>query len=302
MGAALTLASRAIGTTYPNPPVGCIIVHDNKIIGRGYTQPGGRPHAEFMALQTLNATGATAYITLEPCAHQSPRGPDCTATLINSGIAEVVIATTDPDPRTSGAGIAKLQAAGIKVVSGVREAEAKALMRGFMQPRPHITLKLALSLDGALALHNGTSQWITGERARTHAHIERGRADIILIGKGTLAADKPRLNVRVAGWARSPRPALLGKGPAPQGWLHCETLDNLLKAKAHSILVEGGAGVAASLLEADLVDRLLIYRAPIMLGGRGISMELQGIEHERWTAGPIIELAPDRLETFTRNR
>jgi diaminohydroxyphosphoribosylaminopyrimidine deaminase/5-amino-6-(5-phosphoribosylamino)uracil reductase len=302
MGAALTLASRAVGTTWPNPPVGCIIIKDNRVIGRGHTQPTGRPHAESMALQGTNAKGATAYVTLEPCAHQSPRGPDCTTTLIKSGVARVVIACKDPDPRTNGQGIAKLQAAGIEVISGTRAAESRALMPGYIAGRPHITLKLALSLDGSLALANGTSQWITGKRARIHAHIERARADLIVVGSGTLAADHPKLDVRIPGIARQPKPALLGRGPAPQGWEHFQTIEMMQQSSAHSILVEGGAGVAASLLDADLVDRLLIYRAPILMGGKGISLGLHEIPHDRWTPGPILTLAPDRLETYTRNR
>ena len=305
MGAALTLASRALGTTHPNPPVGCIITHENKVIGRGWTQASGRPHAEQMALTGLNATGATAYVTLEPCAHASPRGPDCTSTLINSGITRVIIACTDPDPRTNGTGIIRLQAAGIEVISGIRSDEAKAFLGGFMQPRPHITLKLALSLDGCLALPDGTSRWITGPRARAHAHLERARADIILVGQGTMTADMPRLDVRLPGLeARAPTPALLGKGPAPKGWLHFQSLEDIAQSGAHRILVEGGAQVAASLLRTDLVDRLLIYRAPILLGGRpGIAdLQLTEILHDRWIPGPHITLGPDRLETFTRNR
>jgi len=302
MGAALALASRAVGTTWPNPPVGCIITKENRMIARGYTQPGGRPHAEQMALNSNKVRGSTAYITLEPCAHESPRGPDCTTSLINAGVSRVVIACQDPDPRTNGQGIAKLQAAGIEVVSGIRAAEAQALMGGFMQGRPHITLKLALSLDGSLALANGTSQWITGKRARFHAHIERARADLILVGSGTLRADRPGLDVRIPGLNRHPRPALLGQGPARPGWEHFQSLEMLMQSRVHTILVEGGAGVAASLLEADLVDRLLLYRAPIVMGGRGITLKLNEILHDHWTTHRIIDLGPDRLETYTRNR
>jgi len=309
MGAALTLASRAVGTTYPNPPVGCIIIKDNIMIARGWTQPSGRPHAEAMALSCINAAGAAAYITLEPCAHQSPRGPDCAGLLIESGIKTAIIAAPDPDPRTNGKGIAKLQAAGIKVITGIRTAEAQAVMAGFLtrqhQNRPHITLKLALSLDGCLALNNGTSRWITSPRARAHAHLERARADIILIGTGTYVADHPRLDVRLPGLeSRSPTPALLGKSAAPKGWLHVKSLEDMASLPANEILVEGGAKVAASLLAADMVDRLLIYRAPLLLGGQpGIAMlNLTEITHNKWHPSPIITLGPDRLEIFTRNR
>lgn len=305
MQAALALASRAVGTTFPNPAVGCLIVRGGRVLGRGWTQPGGRPHAEAMALAGCDAAGATAYVTLEPCAHQSQRGPDCAGTLAASGVARVVVACLDPDPRTHGDGVARLRAAGIEVLTGVCEAEARALLGGFMRARPEITLKLALSLDGALALADGTSRWITGDRARAHAHLERARTDVILVGGGTLKADQPRLDVRLAGLeARSPRRALLGRGPAPDGWLHFPTLDALAGCGAHRLLVEGGAQVAASLLKADMVDRLLIYRAPLLLGGRpGIGdLGLSAIPHGRWQAGAEIPLGPDRLETYTRNR
>lgn len=320
MGAALALASRGIGTTFPNPSVGCIITRHNIVIGRGWTQPGGRPHAEAMALGAtknaeamalggIDATDATAYVTLEPCAHQSPRGPACTESLIAAGVTTVVIAAQDPDPRTNGQGIARLRGAGIEVRTGVRAAEAQAQMAGFFsqlqRQRPHITLKLALSLDGSLALPDGTSRWITGPRARAHAHLQRARADVILIGSGTLTADAPSLTVRLPGLeSRSPAPALLGAGPAPPGWHHFATLADLARAPAHHILVEGGAQVAASLLHADLVDTLLLYRAPILLAGRpGIaSLGLTSIAHDRWHPHPILTLGPDRLETFTRIR
>ncbi len=309
MGAALALASRGIGTTWPNPSVGCILTKNNIVIGRGHTQPGGRPHAEAQALHGNNARGATAHVTLEPCAHESTSGPACTDSLIDAGVSAVVIAAQDPDPRTNGQGIARLRAAGITVRTGIRAAEATAQMAGFFSQtqhgRPNITLKLALSLDGCLALADGTSRWITGPRARAHAHLMRARADIILIGSGTLNADTPSLSVRLPGLqARSPTPALLGRGPAPQGWQHFATLTDLTHSSAHHVLVEGGARAAASLITADLVDTLLLYRAPILLGGQpGLSdIGLTQIPHDRWQPHPILTLGPDRLETFTRIR
>lgn len=309
MGAALALANRGIGQSWPNPAVGCIIVKDAIVIGRGWTQAGGRPHAEAMALSGTNARSGTAYVTLEPCAHQSTRGPACAESLIEAGIARVVIAAQDPDPRTNGQGIARLRASGIIVTTDVRADEAKTQMAGFFSQqqrrRPHITLKLALSLDGCLALADGTSRWITGPHARAHAHLMRARADVILVGQGTLSADAPSLTVRLPGLeAHSPTPMLLGQGPAPTGWQHARSLDELTNSSAHNILVEGGAKVAASLLAADLVDTLLLYRAPIVLGGRpGIAdLGLAVIEHNRWQPHPIIDLTPDRLERFTRIR
>ena len=218
MGSALALAARGRGRTAPNPAVGCVIVKDGHVIGRGWTQPGGRPHAEAGALAQAGdlARGATAYVTLEPCAHVSTRGPACADLLIAAGVARVVIAATDPDPRTAGAGAARIEAAGIAVTSGVRAAEAAAQNPGFFsrmaRGRPFVTLKLALSLDGCLALNDGRSRWITGAAARAHAHRERALADLIVVGRGTLEADDPALDVRLAGLEdRAPRAAVLSR-------------------------------------------------------------------------------------------
>ena len=202
MAVALALAERGRGRTAPNPNVGCLIVAGDRVIGRGWTQPGGRPHAEAMALAEAGdaAKGATAYVTLEPCAHESARGPACSASLIAAGVARVVVAIGDPDPRTDGAGLAALRAAGIEVSVGVLAAEARASMAGFLTrrtlARPFVTLKLALSLDGAVALADGRSAWITGPEARAHVHLERSRHEAILVGRGTWETDAPRLDVR----------------------------------------------------------------------------------------------------------
>ncbi len=310
MGAALALAQRGVGLTRPNPSVGCIIVRDARTIARGWTQPGGRPHAEAMALAHCDAAGATAYVTLEPCAHASARGPACADSLIAAGIARVVIAAGDPDPRTNGQGIARLRAAGIIVATDVRRAEAEAVMAGFFtrqrRQRPHITLKLAVSLDGSIAMASGQSQWITGDRARAHGHLERARADMIIVGRGTLNADKPRLDVRLPGLeARAPEMAVLSHDPgAPVR--HIASLAALAAVTdADLVLAEGGAGLAASLLAADLVDRLLLYRAPILIGGLtlgDIGLADLAHAHGRWAAQPIVALGADRLETYTRIR
>ena len=205
MSAALALASRGRGRTAPNPNVGCVIVADRKVVGRGWTQPGGRPHAEAMALAQAGekSRGATVYTTLEPCAHVSPRGPACADLLILSNVARVVVAVGDPDTRTDGTGIARLRAAGIAVELGTKEAAARAAMAGFLTRlalgRPHVTLKIALSLDGAMAMDSGASKWITGPEARAHAHLERARHEAILVGRGTIAADAPALDVRLDG-------------------------------------------------------------------------------------------------------
>ncbi len=313
MGAALALSQRGVGRTGTNPPVGCVIVRDGRAIARGWTQPGGRPHAEQMALTTADARGATAYVTLEPCAHASQRGPACADGLIAAGVARVVIAAGDPDPRTNGTGIARLRAAGIAVTTGVRTADAEAVMAGFLtrqnSGRPHITLKLAVSIDGSIAMLSGSSKWITGPRARAHAHLERARCDLILVGRGTLEADNPGLDVRLPGLeSRSPIIAVMSSGDhVPPGLRHLRSPAALAAVTdGNLVLAEGGAGLAASLIAADLVDRLLLYRAPILVGGRSalssIGLGNLAAAHGRWQPGPITDLTPDRLETYIRIR
>lgn len=314
MAAAIALAERGRGRTWPNPAVGCVIAKDGRVIGRGWTQPGGRPHAEAMALAEAGAAarGATAYVTLEPCAHDSARGPACADLLIAAGVARVAIAIGDPDPRTDGRGIARLRAAGIAVETGVAADAAGAGLAGFLTRqqlgRPHVTLKLALSLDGAIALANGSSRWITGEAARAHAHVERVKTDLILVGRGTFAADAPRLDVRLPGLeARAPRRVLLSRTmAAPDGWIGIADPAAIADLLGDTLLIEGGAGVAAAFLAADLVDRLLIYRAPILVGGgRGLGTIGLGDladAHGRWRALDSRRLGEDRLDIFSRNR
>ncbi len=210
MGVALGLARRGLGRTAPNPSVGCVLVKDGVIVGWGWTQPGGRPHAETEALSRAGdrAFGATAYVTLEPCAHWGKTGPCCDA-LITAGVSRVVTALRDPDPRVDGGGLARIQAAGIPVEVGLMAEEARALNAGFLsrieRGRPWITLKLATSLDGRIATVTGASRWITGPEARAHAHLLRARNDAILVGAGTALADDPMLTCRLPGMAdRSP--------------------------------------------------------------------------------------------------
>ncbi len=315
MGAALTLAARAVGRTAPNPPVGCIILQGDRVVGRGWTQPGGRPHAEAMALAQAGnrAREATAYVTLEPCAHISKRGPTCADLLTVSGVSRVVIALGDPDPRTNGAGIARLEATGIETRTGVASAEARQVMAGFLMRqqagRPHVTLKLATSLDGKIATAAGQSRWITGEEARAHAHLERARCDLILVGRGTLEADDPKLDVRLMGLEnRSPRRAVLTRGNAPAGWITLKSPEEIARLDGvDHVLVEGGAGAAAAFLQADLIDRLLLYRAPVLIGaGREAIGEL-GLgdlaeAHGRWRAMESRQLGSDRLDVYERIR
>ena len=209
MTLALNLGQRGLGNVWPNPAVGCVIVKDGRIIGRGWTQPGGRPHAEVMALRQagLQAQDATAYVTLEPCAHHGATGP-CAEALVAAGLVRCVVAVTDPDPRVAGAGIAQMQAAGIDVTQGCMSAEASAAHRGFFsrvtKGQPRVTLKLAMSVDGQIATQSGESQWITGPQARRDVHALRAGHDAVLVGSGTVRADDPSLTVR--GLGRIPQP------------------------------------------------------------------------------------------------
>jgi diaminohydroxyphosphoribosylaminopyrimidine deaminase / 5-amino-6-(5-phosphoribosylamino)uracil reductase len=205
MRAALAMARRGLGTTWPNPSVGCVIVQNGRVVGRGVTAPGGRPHAEPIALAMAgdDARGATAYVTLEPCCHWGRAAP-CTDALITAGIGRVVVATNDPDPRVNGQGLAKLRAAGIAVETGVLETDAIDTLAGFIQRvthgRPMVTLKLATTLDGRIATRTGQSQWITGTSARKLAHALRGRHDAVMAGVGTVLADNPELTCRIPGF------------------------------------------------------------------------------------------------------
>lgn len=209
MRLALSLGRRGLGNTWPNPAVGCVIVQGDVILGRGWTQPGGRPHAERVALAQAGsaARGATAYVTLEPCAHHGQTSP-CAEALIAAGISRVVCATRDPDPRVSGRGFEMLRAAGIVVTEGLLGAEARADLRGFLTRvelgRPMVTLKLATSLDGRIATASGESQWITSEASRARVHALRASQDAVMVGGGTARADDPLLTVRGMGAARQP--------------------------------------------------------------------------------------------------
>lgn len=338
MAAALALAERGRGRTSPNPNVGCLIVRDGRILGRGWTQPGGRPHAEAMALAQAGAAarGATVYTSLEPCAHVSTRGPACSDLLIAAGVARVVVALGDPDPRTDGSGIARLRAAGIVVEVGLLAVDAARSMAGFLTRRrlgrPFVTLKLATSLDGCIALADGTSRWITGANARAHAHLERARHEAILVGRGTWQADRPMLDVRLPGLEeRSPQRVVLsstlvlpecavgdGHGSAgasnalPSGDSRLHGNDVTIPDPAaiatlsgDHLLVEGGAATAAAFLAADLVDRLLLYRAPILIGGGlpsigAIGLTDLGSAHGRWQLHDARQLGSDRLEVYER--
>ena len=209
MAHALALGRRGLGRVWPNPAVGCVIVKDGRIVGRARTADGGRPHAETQALAMAGeaAQGATAYVTLEPCSHHG-QTPPCAQALIDAGIARVVIGAGDPDPKVDGRGVAMLRDAGVMVTTGVLELEARRVNAGFLsrvtRGRPHLTLKLALSLDGRIATASGESRWITGPMARRHVHALRASHDAVLVGGGTARADDPDLRVRDLGVTRQP--------------------------------------------------------------------------------------------------
>lgn len=216
MALALAMGRRGMGQTGPNPAVGCVIVKDGRIVGRGVTAPGGRPHAETQALAQagLQAKGSTVYVTLEPCAHHG-QTPPCAQALIDAGVAQVVVAAKDPDPRVNGQGTAMLRAADITVRAGVLEAEANADLAGFLkrltQGRPFLTLKLAGSFDGRIATATGESQWITGPRARHMVHRLRATHDAVMVGGGTARTDDPALTVRGMGEVRQPARVILSR-------------------------------------------------------------------------------------------
>jgi diaminohydroxyphosphoribosylaminopyrimidine deaminase/5-amino-6-(5-phosphoribosylamino)uracil reductase len=315
MAEAVGLGEGARGRTAPNPNVGCVIVKDGEIVGKGATAPGGRPHAEAVALKEAGAKArdATLYTTLEPCAHESERGPTCAVSIPEAGSIRVVAAIGDPDPRTSGLGLKALRKAGLTVKKGVGADEARASMAGYLTRialgRPRITLKLALSIDGKIALPSGESKWITGEDARAHVHLERAHSDMILVGRRTWLADRPRLDVRLPGLEQwSPRRALLSRGEAVPGWEMLRSPQDVHRLHdVNDLLVEGGSATATAFLVADLVDRILIYRAPILVGEGKSSFGYIGLDaiadaHGRWQAVDPRPLGIDRLEVYERVR
>jgi diaminohydroxyphosphoribosylaminopyrimidine deaminase/5-amino-6-(5-phosphoribosylamino)uracil reductase len=357
MRAALALARRGLGNAWPNPAVGCVLVKDGRVIGRGWTQPGGRPHAETEALRRAGDTarGATAYVTLEPCSHHG-RTPPCCEALAGAGIARVVMAMRDPDPRVNGRGLAMLRGAGIVVEEGLLEAEARALNAGFFRRiqagMPVVTLKLASTLDGRIATASGESRWITGEAARREVHALRARHDAILVGSGTVLADDPDLTCRIPGMERVPMlrvvadarlrtspsarlvqsagvaPVLVitapGHPPAAQAPFIAAGADivtvpahaaggldlpSLLRALGRRgvtrVLAEGGAGLAAALLRQGLVDRLVWFHAPAVMGGDG-HPALEGLRLAALSAMPrfrrtaLRAIGDDMLSEFER--
>jgi diaminohydroxyphosphoribosylaminopyrimidine deaminase/5-amino-6-(5-phosphoribosylamino)uracil reductase len=315
MAAAARLALRARPLARPNPGVAALVVRDNVVIARGWTRPGGRPHAEAEALAGLDPqtlADATLYVTLEPCAHRSPRGPACADLIVAARPARVVVGQHDPDPRTSGAGLARLKAAGIATAL-LDDPASAASLAGFLTRqrlgRPWVTLKLATSLDGCIAMADGTSRWITGEAARAHVHARRAQHDAILVGGGTWRADTPRLDVRLPGLeARSPQRVVLTRGAAPEAVTAIAAPADIAGLEGVQYLyVEGGAETAAAFLTADLVDELHLYRAPILIGDGRRSLGTLGLgsladAHGRWHPAERRQLGSDSFEAYWRSR
>ena len=348
MRLALSLGRRGLGRTGPNPAVGCVIVKDGVVVGRGWTQSGGRPHAEVEALRRAGdaARGATAYVTLEPCAHHGVT-PPCVEALSAAGVVRVVSALEDPDPRVAGRGHAILKAGGVLVDVGVLAKEAETAHRGYLarrrRGRPTLTLKLGATIDGRIATARGESQWITSPPARDRAHLLRVEHDAILVGSGTALTDDPRLDARLPGLAatspirvvadrRLSLPLdgkLAASAPTPPLWLWHGSEAGAAKREAleargavlieiptlggagapqldlaaglaalgargvNSVLCEGGGRMAASLIAADLVDRLICVTAGVAIGGDGLPA-IGGLGLDRLGDAPRFAL--ERLE------
>ena len=319
MALAMELAERGLFTTRPNPRVGCVLAQGEQVVGTGWHQKAGAPHAEVHALAAagVHARGATAYVTLEPCAHFG-RTPPCADALIAAGVARVVAACVDPFPQVAGLGLARLSAAGIATESGLMHAQARALNAGFFsrveRARPWLRLKLAMSVDGRTALANGLSRWLTGPQARSDVHKLRARACAILTGVDTVLADDPSLDVRLDATnlpelavpaplkivldrhLRTPANAKLFGTPGTVLIAHSETAPELCRAALRAagaelwqlpenvaeqlpalfaelgkrnfneVHTEAGAVLCGALLQAGLVDELVLYQAPILLG------------------------------------
>lgn len=317
MALAMQLARRGLETTHPNPRVGCVIAREGQIVGKGWHKKTGEAHAEIFALQEAGdkAAGGTAYVTLEPCSH-SGRTPPCVDALISAQVARVVFAIEDPNPDVKGSGSQRLQLAGMEVQSGLMALEAEELNTGFLKrmrhQRPWIRIKLAQSMDGHVALSNGSSQWISGTESRADVQNWRARSDAILTGIGTVLADDPSMNVRIgkavdqpariiidSHWrtpisARILNPpgkvliAGLKEKPVPVALRECgadcvgfPSFEGRVDMKAvlfeladrgfNEVQVEAGATLCGTLLQQGLADELLIYQAPVILGGAALS-------------------------------
>ena len=344
MRLALSLGRRGLGRTWPNPSVGCVLVRAGRIVGRGVTAPGGRPHGEIVALAQAGAVarGATAYVTLEPCAHVG-KSPPCADALVAAGVGRVVVALQDPDPRVSGRGFSRLRAAGIDVETGVLEKAARDDHAGFTSRvglgRPMLSLKLATSFDGRIATGTGESRWITGASSRRLVHAERARHDAVMVGAGTARADDPMLDIREMGQVHQPVRVVLTRGldlplngrlaasarlqpfwilhgrgasaeliaawkglgarlfavPEIAGRLDVNQALQVLGAEGLTrVFCEGGGALAASLLRAGLVDRLVGFTAGLALGAEGRA-SLGEIGLQRLADAPRFSLVESRV-------
>ena len=294
---ALSLARRGLGRVAPNPAVGCVIVSDGTVVGYGWTADGGRPHAEPQALAMAGrlAKGACVYVSLEPCSHYGQTEP-CAEVLIDTGVARVVVACTDPDPRVSGRGVEMLKAAGIEVVEGVLEEEALALNAGFIlkvtEKRPFVTLKCAVSSDNKIAVAPGESTQISGPEAHRYLHHLRSFYDAILVGKITWAVDKPRLTTRIDGYEHKAQKVVMDRPVS-------EMLSHLAEQGMTRLLVEGGAKVHASFLESGLYDEVILLKSPKVLGAQGVdSADFSGLDGLRLEKK--CTLGEDVLEIYRR--
>ena len=278
---ALELAERGRGTTRPNPMVGAVVVRDGEVVGEGWHERPGEPHAEAMALAAAGerARGATLYVTLEPCAHLG-RTPPCADAVVAAGISHVVAAIGDPDPRTNGQGFERLRAAGIEVeiAEGDFARQARRQNEVFLtwatKGRPFVSYKAAMTLDGRLAAAGGDARWVSGEESRRRVHELRAASDAVAVGMGTARVDEPRLDARGVGAVRQPRRLVFGQGPLPDGSdleLVSGPLDDELARLAgeevQSLLLEGGPTLAGAFLRAGLIDKLLLFVAPKLVGG-----------------------------------
>ena len=321
MRLAIDHALRVKGSTYPNPPVGAVIVSaDGEIVGVGATEPAGGAHAEIVALRAAGerAAGGTAVVTLEPCNHHGRTAP-CADALIAANVAAVVYAVTDPNPVAAG-GAARLHAAGVAVTPDVcAEEVAGGLLREWLHKQrtglPHVTWKFAASIDGRSAAADGSSQWITSEAARADVHRRRAAADAIIVGTGTVFADDPSLTARlpdgsltehqplrvVMGKREIPPDSNVSRGDSPTMVLHTRDPHEVIRALSSrtDILIEGGPTIAGAFLRAGVVDRILAYVAPMLLGGPIGAVDdvgVTGIAHAlRWRYDGVEQIGPDVL-------
>jgi diaminohydroxyphosphoribosylaminopyrimidine deaminase/5-amino-6-(5-phosphoribosylamino)uracil reductase len=274
---ALALAERGRGTTHPNPIVGAVVVRDGEVVGEGWHERKGGPHGEVVALEAAGdrARGATLYVTLEPC-RSFGSTPPCTQAVLRAGVAKVVAGALDPNPKAGG-GLEELRQAGIEVElvdSFDARAQNEAWRTWIARHRPFVTYKAAMTLDGRLAAAGGDARWVSGEESRRLVHELRAASDAVAVGMGTVDADAPALTARDVGAPRQPRGLAFGRGPLPEGSelelvsgpLETE-LARLAEEEVQSLLLEGGPTLAGAFLRADLIDKLVLFVAPKLIGG-----------------------------------